>query len=50
MARNNGSERSYFPHCTKEWFKLSEDIRCIESAEKFEKAIPDFIRPNENSA
>ena len=32
------------PHCTKEWFKLSDDIHYIESAKKFKRVILDFIK------
>ena len=46
-ARVNTFESSYFPHCTKVWFKLSEDIHKI--IKKFKKVILDFIRPKEIS-
>lgn len=37
------------PHCTKEWFKLREEIRSIKAAKKFKKVILNFVRPKENS-
>lgn len=33
-----GFEDAYLSYCTKEWFKLSEDIRCIESAKRIQKS------------
>ena len=44
-ARTN----SFFPYCIKEWLKLGDEIRSIESSKQFKKTILDFIRPKENS-
>ena len=40
---------SYFPCCTKECFKLSEDTRSIESAKKKLNFFFNYIRPKGNS-
>ena len=48
-ARTKAFENSFFPYCIKEWLKLSDEIRSIESSKQFKKTILDFIRPNENS-
>ena len=39
----------FFLYCIKEWLKLGEEIRSIESSKQFKKTILDFIRPKENS-
>ena len=38
-ARTNTFESSYFPHCTKEWIKLSEVTPSIKPAKKYKKVI-----------
>ena len=48
-ARTKVFENSFFPYCIKEWLKLGEEIRSIESSKQFKKTILDFIRPKENS-
>ena len=48
-ARTKAFENSFFPYCIKEWLKLSDEIRSIESSKQFKKTILDFIRPKENS-
>ena len=40
---------SFFPYCIKEWLKLGDKIRIIESTKQLKKTILDFIRPKENS-
>ena len=42
-------ENSFFLHCIKEWSKLNNQIRNIESITKF-KVTLNFIRSKENSA
>ena len=39
----------FFPYCIKEWSKLNDKIRNIESINKFKVAILNFIRPKANS-
>ena len=41
--------RIFFPYCIKEWLKLIDQIRSIESSKQFKKTISNFIRPKENS-
>ena len=48
-TRTKVFENSFFPYCIKEWLKLGEEIRSIESSKQFKKTILDFIRPKENS-
>ena len=48
-ARTKVSENSFFPYCIKEWSKLNDKIRNIESINKFKVAILNFIRPKANS-
>ena len=48
-ARAKAFENSFFPYCIKEWLKLTDEIRSIESSKQFKKTIVDFIRPKENS-
>ena len=48
-ARTKVFENSFFPHCIKEWSKLNDEIRNIESINKFKLAILNFIRPKANS-
>ena len=48
-ARTKAFENSFFPCCIKEWLKLSDKIRTIESSKQFKRTILDFIRPKENS-
>ena len=38
-----------FLHCAKEWSKLSEKIRNIDSLNKFKSSVLSFIRSRENS-
>ena len=38
-----------FLHCAKEWSRLSEKIRNIDSLNKFKSSVLNFIRPRENS-
>ena len=38
-----------FLHCAKEWSKLSEKIRNIDSLNKFKSSVLNFIRSRENS-
>ena len=40
---------TFFPYCTKEWNQLNDDIKKIESIEKFKKALIKIIRTKENS-
>ena len=42
-------ENSFFPYCIKEWSKLNDQIRNIESINKFKVAILNFIRPKVSS-
>ena len=42
-------ENSFVPYCIKEWSKLNDKIRNIESINKFKVAILNFIRPEANS-
>ena len=42
-------ENSFFPYCIKEWSKLNDKIRNIESVNKFKVTILNFIRPKANS-
>ena len=42
-------ENSFFPDCIKEWSKLNDKIRNIESINKFKVTILNFIRPKANS-
>ena len=42
-------ENSFFPYCIKEWSKLNDQIRNIESINKFKVAILNFIRPKASS-
>ena len=48
-ARTKVFENSFFPYCIREWSKLSDKIRNIESINKFKVAIFNFIRPKANS-
>ena len=48
-ARTKVFENSFFPYCIKEWLKLGDKIRSIESSKQFKKTVFDFIRPKENS-
>ena len=48
-ARTKAFENSFFPYCIKEWLKLNDEIRSIESSKQFKKTITHFIRPKENS-
>ena len=48
-ARAKVFENSFFPYCIKEWLKLGDEIRSIESSKQFNKTILDFIRSKENS-
>ena len=47
-ARTKAFENSFFPYYIKEWLKLSDEIRSIESSKQFKKTVLDFIRPKEN--
>ena len=49
-ARTKAFENSFFPYCIKEWLKVSDEIRSIESSKQLKKTILDDIRPKENSA
>ena len=48
-ARTKVFENSFFPYCIKEWSKLNNKIRNIESINKFKVAILNFITPKRNS-
>ena len=48
-ARTKAFENSFFPYCIKEWLKLTDEIRSIESSKQLKKTILDFVRPKENS-
>ena len=48
-ARTKVFENSFFPYCIKEWLKLGDEIRSIESSKQFNKTILDFIKSKENS-
>ena len=48
-ARTKVFENSFFPYCIKEWSKLNDKIRNIESINKFKVAILNFIGPKANS-
>ena len=48
-ARTKVFENYFFPCCIKEWLKLGDEIRSIESSKQFKKTILDFIRSKENS-
>ena len=48
-ARTKVFQNSFFPYCIKEWSKLDDKIRNIESTNKFKVTILNFIRPKENS-
>ena len=48
-ARAKVFENSFFPYCIKEWSKLNDKIRNIESINKFKVTILNFIRPKANS-
>ena len=48
-ARTKVFESSFFPYCIKEWSKLNDKIRNIESINKFKVTILNFIRPKANS-
>ena len=48
-ARTKVFQEYYFFQCTKEQFKISEDIRSIEYAKTFKKFNLDFIRPQKSS-
>ena len=48
-TRPKAFENSFFPYCIKEWLKVSDEIRSIESSKQFKKTILDDIRPKENS-
>ena len=40
---------TFFPYCSKEWNQLNDDIKKIESIEKFKKGLIKIIRTKENS-
>ena len=42
-------ENSFFPYCIKEWSKLNDKIRNIESINKFKVTILNFFRSKANS-
>ena len=48
-TRTRVFENSFFPCCIKEWLKLGDEIRNVESSKQFKKIILDFIKPKENS-
>ena len=48
-ARTKVFESSFSPYCIKEWSKLNDKIRNIESINKFNVTILSFIRPKGNS-
>ena len=48
-TRTKVFENSFFSYCIKEWLKLCEEIRSIESSKQFKKTFLDFIRPKINS-
>ena len=48
-GRTKAFELSFFPHCTKEWGNLSEELRNIDSINTFKLSILNFVRPRENS-
>ena len=48
-AKTKVFENSFFPYCIKEWSKLNDKIRNIESINKFKVTILNFIRPKANS-
>ena len=47
-ARTKVFENSFFPYCIKEWSKLNDKIRNIESINKFKLTILNFIRSKAN--
>ena len=47
-ARAKAFESSFFPCCAKEWGKLSEDLKNINTITKFKSSILSFIRLQEN--
>ena len=48
-ARTKIFESSFFPHCAEAWENLSEELRNINSINKFKTSILNFVRPRENS-
>ena len=48
-ARIKVFENSFFPYSIKEWLKLGDEIRYVESSKQFKKKILDFIKPKDNS-
>ena len=40
-------ENPFFPYCIKDWLKLGDEIRIIESTKQFKKTILYFIRSKE---
>ena len=48
-GRTKAFELSLFPHYAKEWENLSEELRNIDSINKFKLSILNFVRPRENS-
>ena len=41
-------EKNFFPYCIKDWLKLGDEIRIIESTKQFKKIILYFIRSKKN--
>ena len=41
-ARTKSFENSFFPYCNKEWLKLIDEMRNIESLKQFKKTIIDL--------
>ena len=48
-ARTKTFESSFFPHCAEVWGNLSEELRNVNSINKFKTSILNFVRPRENS-
>ena len=48
-AGTKSFEASFFPHCAKEWSKLSEKTRNRDSINKLKSSALTFIRHRENS-
>ena len=40
---------TFFPHCRKEWNQLNDDIKKIDSIEKFQKTLIKITRTKESS-
>ena len=47
-ARTKFFENFFPPCCIKEWLKLGDEIRSIESSKQVKKTILDLFRPKEN--